>query len=315
MKKMNLPVSIFVCILLIALLGCPQPIISTVLTAGDQQTFTADSLNFKMIYVPGKTAPTGMDDAGTPSTVSGAYMIGETEVTYELWYIVYCWATSIARGTDIYTFANYGSIGRDGTGSVQQPVTTVNWRDCLVFCNAATEWYNTKKGTNYGCVYKVSGIPIRDSSDGNGSQCDGVIPDSQATGFRLLSKDEWELAARWRNDATNTVAGYSFPWFTKGNSASGAIADFSNSTATRAVAVYSTSATAIVKSKIADSLGIYDMSGNVYEWCFDLSSPNRIVRGGSSENSEYDCQVGCFNTVSADSELSRLGFRLAKAAP
>ncbi|MEW5816362.1 MAG: InlB B-repeat-containing protein, partial [Spirochaetota bacterium] len=45
---------------------------------GYKITFTADSVSFKMAYVPGKTFPTGTDDLGTPATVTNAYWIGET---------------------------------------------------------------------------------------------------------------------------------------------------------------------------------------------------------------------------------------------
>ena len=57
-----------------------------------------------------------------------------------------------------------------------------------------------------------------------------------AKGFRLPGSMEWELAAMWRTDSTNTVSGYSNPWFTQGDSASGATADYTQATETGAVA-------------------------------------------------------------------------------
>jgi formylglycine-generating enzyme required for sulfatase activity len=60
-----------------------------------------------------------------------------------------------------------------------------------------------------------------------------------ATGFRLPSSNEWELAARWRgSDPTNTVSGYTNPYFTKGDSASGATADYNDTAASGDVAWY-----------------------------------------------------------------------------
>ena len=78
---------------------------------------------------------------------------------------VYIWATNgIGRtGAGQYTFANAGTMG-DGTGDTNQhPVTTVNWRDSMVWCNALTEWYNAQNGTSYECVYTYSSAIIRDS--------------------------------------------------------------------------------------------------------------------------------------------------------
>ena len=52
------------------------------LSPGDKTTYTADGVSFTLVYVPGGiTFPTGIDDSGS-DTVSGAYWIGETEVTY-----------------------------------------------------------------------------------------------------------------------------------------------------------------------------------------------------------------------------------------
>ncbi len=284
-------------------------------TATPKVTLSADSVTFKMVLVPGgKTFPTGTND-GVTATVTNAYWIGETEVTYELWKKVYDWATDAARGANIYTFANAGIMG-DGTGDTDQhPVTTVNWRDAMVWCNALTEWYNAQKGTSYECVYTYSGSIIRDSHDSNGTACDGAVASSTAKGFRLLTKDEWELAARWRNDDTNTVAGYSNPWFTRGNSASGATADYNDSDATRLVAVYNPypgTSTAAVKSKCANALGLFDMSGNVWEWCFDSSGSYRVIRGGCWINNAYYLQVGHVNIYYPYQNLYHLGFRFAK---
>ena len=87
----------------------------------------------------------------------------------------------------------------------------------------------------------------------------------------MLWIDEWELAARRRNDATNAVDGFSSPWFTEGTSASGAAADTSSASAAMAVAWYSANSgdsTREVGGRTANSLGLYGTSGNVSEGCF-----------------------------------------------
>lgn len=94
--------------------------------------------------------------------------MGETEVTYELWYEVYKWATTDTGDGkrsdcgDLYSFANKGREGNNGTiGALpttakQEPVTLVNWRDTIVWCNALTEYYNANNGSgnrSYMCLY------------------------------------------------------------------------------------------------------------------------------------------------------------------
>jgi formylglycine-generating enzyme len=345
----------------------------SVYSPGDMEPFTADGVSFKMAYVPGrKTFPTGVDDNGDidgngsqdispTATVANAFWIGETEVTYELWYKVYTWATDAARGANQYNFTfgpNAPREGNDGTpGNVptnQEPVTYVNWRHAMVWCNALTEWYNSQEGTSYACVYNTDSAyatPLRaadDSTtitwDGDGSTFSGtqdepfVNPD--AKGFRLLTSNEWELAARWRNDATNTIGGYRNPYFTKGNSASGATTYYNyvdgpapnsaGKNANDSVAVYrlywdgdswestGVTGTAAVKSKTTgyNALGLYDMSGNVWEMCFDWypgsEGSYRVIRGCSWSQNTFYLQVGSVGNHAPFGEGSNVGFRIAR---
>jgi formylglycine-generating enzyme required for sulfatase activity len=100
--------------------------------------YTGGGVTFKTVRVPvpggGLSFPTGTDDSGT-ATVDAAYEIGETEVTYELWYTVRSWAESNG-----YTFN--GNPGREGSSAAsenttpgansQEPVTMVDWFDAAV---------------------------------------------------------------------------------------------------------------------------------------------------------------------------------------
>lgn len=196
----------------------------------------------------------------------------------------------------------------------------------MLWCNALTEWYNAENETGYSPVYHSDSgydTPIRSVDDTtsvpdplvSGEQDDPYV-DPNADGFRLLTTDEWELAARWRDEDTNTVTGYENPWFTRGNSASGATADYENATATKAVAWYNanSSSTHAVKGKAANALGLYDMSGNVYEYCFDweTSGSFRVIMGGSYAGVSKRLRIGNVRPQAPFNAIDFIGFRFAR---
>ncbi|MDY6933799.1 MAG: Ig-like domain-containing protein [Spirochaetota bacterium] len=292
--------------------------------AGDSETLSAGGVSFNLVYVEGKSFPTVTNDSGT-AEVGDSYWIGETELTYELWDAVHTWAT-----TNGYSFANAGIMG-DGTGdTAQHPVTMINWRDSMVWCNALTEYYNEQNGTGFTPVYTdddtLSGTPIRDSRDSNWAQCDAVVPVDNATGFRLLTSNEWELAARYISDFNGDGDIEDSGEFYPGDFASGADADYDDialsdydgdgdQDETGDVAWYwdnSGSSTHEVGDKDDNALGIYDMSGNVWEWCFDLSGSDRVGRGGSWLYSAGYMQVGRWGSNVPYYENIIGGFRFAR---
>ena len=309
---------------------------------GQKLSYNIDGFSFfNMVYVPPKKFNMKVDDSGSGEVTNG-YFIGETETTYELWNTVRLWGASHG-----YSFANVGIMGDGTNDTVQHPVANVKWRDAVVWANALTEYSNAMNGTSLLPVYYMDAAYTtlqKNSSDANcGVNINWTVGSCDfpyvkgANGFRLPTGNEWELAARYKGDLNNDGDIMDAGEFYSGNFASGGTGPtmptvwilgrlFSYDINTSNVAVYNEydngyadDSAAPVKSKLPNALGLYDMSGNVWEWNFDLAldqvtNPGwRVFRGGSWQDPYWQLYLGIWGWWPPNGEQNNIGFRVARS--
>lgn len=243
-----------------------------------------------------------------------SYQAAKTETTYEQWKTVYDWA--VEHG---YVFANLGkegSMGVDGaapTENKNHPVTNVSWRDAVVWCNAVSEmeglvpYYYEEGTTDFTDTTQV----IRVSAPGNryGTNPDKVDPVA-------LTKDKAENAVF--NVKSN---GYRLPYTDEWAYVHNGGENFSFSGSNDALEVGWIKENAEGKThpaaeKQPNKYGIYDMTGNVSEYCQNEKSAGSgqyVMYGDSWKLSQKDGNTFSVGGVPESYSISDArGFRVLK---
>ena len=194
-------------------------------------------------------------------------------------------------------FANKNGydISKSGVGCGEDhPVHSVSWYDVVKWCNARSQLERlTPVYTTNNAVYKTGKIEP------------DVNP--QANGYRLPTESEWEWAARG--------AIHSCGYIYCGSNLIDEVAWYRGNSFGAAVDMYSGHGTWPTGLKRPNELGLYDMSGNVQEWCYDEPVKSfRSIRGGDWQSSADECAM-CFRVdayCKPEYRHPTFGFRLAR---
>lgn len=276
-------------------------------------------------------APGGDETPVHPVTI-GPFYADKFEVTKAHWDRVRNWA--IACG---YTDLSGGGAGYDFTlwtarSESNHPVTGVTWYDAVKWCNARSE------AESLAPVYFLDAgftQPYRTGS------VDAVWTDFGRSGYRLPTEAEWEKAAR------GGLTGHHYPWPGRDPQPTNCIqrtyanyldSDDAYEAGTTPAGWYNGSQVIVegffrlAAQDMANGFGLYDVAGNVIEWCADwydasyysaspgenpagpASGSDRVIRGGYSLSDPLALRCAARDHLGPNLQGGSVGFRCVRRA-
>ena len=253
-------------------------------TKGFFKVVGVDYNGIAMVELKGGALP---QSSSLAATIVSTFRIGTAEVTWAEWQKVRDWA--VANG-----YSDLEGIG--GGSGPDHPVRHVDWHHVVKWCNAKSEMEGRLP------AYNVDSAPYR------AGNFEPTI-NTSANGYRLPTEAEWEWAARGGVNSQGST--------------------YSGSNDLNAVAWYRANSLGAVvpltplgrgtwpaRTKAANEIGIYDLNGNTWEWCWDGNvNAGRKIRGGSIVNEPFECDLqhpGYF--INSRDKAFDIGFRVARNA-
>ena len=250
------------------------------------------------------------DESPVHSVTLSSFYMGETEVTHRQ-YLEFLndagvsmsgqlngnWLIDMYYGNAVFSHdgTEFSFAASGSADNIDCPVIKVTWYGAVEYCN----WLSEQDGLSK--AYSISGT--------------SVTWDQSASGYRLPTEAEWEYAAR----GGRLSGGYKY----SGSDTAGDVGWYKDNAGGK---------THPVKGKKANELGLYDMTGNVWEWCWDWydsayysSSPDsnpagpssgskRVLRGGNWGGYSRYLRLANRNFDSPDDSGDSYGFRLVRSA-